>query len=275
LILRVGSDKGQKLYNNLLGVIEMERSSLNQYKGPLDPDKIVEGMNVAAENAKRLYEDAEILLEKSRYASALSLAILSIEESGKIPILREMSLLHDTKDLKEIWHRNRSHTQKNIAWILPDLVMKGANKISDLREIFNPDSDHPQILDNLKQISFYTDCLGNKNWSFPDDIIEESLAKQLVMTAKVFVPKSEKSAKEIELWQKHLGPIWKGVVEGLKPEDIDRLQIAVEDFEEEMLELGIKLDTKNKLSDFIKNQKIQLKTPNKTLHQSANDAPGE
>ena len=225
-------------------------------------------MNAAAANAKRLYEDAEMLLDQSRYASAASLAILSIEESGKISILREMSLLTETEDLKEIWRRYRSHTQKNIAWILPDLVMKGANKISDIREIFNPDSDHPQLLDHLKQISFYTDCLGNKNWSIPDNIIGESLAKQLVMTAKIFIPKSEKSIKEIELWKKHLGPIWKGVVEGLKPEDIDRLHIAVESFEEEMLSLGLKLDTKNKLSDFIKNQKMKIKKPNKRLQRT-------
>ncbi|MGM0985309.1 MAG: AbiV family abortive infection protein, partial [Pseudomonadota bacterium] len=50
---------------------------------------------------------------------ANSLATLSIEESGKVSILRAMSLARDEKELKEEWRRYRSHTNKNVQWILP------------------------------------------------------------------------------------------------------------------------------------------------------------
>ncbi len=247
----------------------MTKASLNQYKGSLSPEKFVEGINASTENARRLFEDAEILLNQSRYASATSLAILSIEESGKQSILREMSLWTDAKDLKAIWRKYRSHTEKNIAWILPDLAKKGANKMSDLREIFNSNSEHPQILDQLKQISFYTDCLGNRNWSIPNNVIDESLAKSLVKTAQILISKRKITVKEIELWQKHLAPIWKSVVESLKPQDIDNLQQAVECFEKEMHDSGIKIDIDEQLSDFIKNQKAEINPPNKSLNEDA------
>ena len=38
------------------------------------------------------------------------------------------------------------------------------------------DSDHPYVLDQLKQIAFYTDCLGDAHWSIPDEVIDESPA---------------------------------------------------------------------------------------------------
>ncbi|MDO9514595.1 MAG: AbiV family abortive infection protein [Syntrophales bacterium] len=233
----------------------MSKKTLNQYRGHLTPENIVKGMKAANDNAKRLYEDAKLLLDNSRYASATSLAILSIEESGKISILREMALITNGKGLNKIWRRYRSHTEKNIAWILPDLVLKGARCMSDLREIFDANSDHPQILDQIKQISFYSDCLGECKWSIPNDIIKKSIADSLVKTAGIFISKEITSTKEIELWTKHLGPIWKEVTEGLQRKDIDILQKAVENFEQEMSELGLKLDEDNKLSDFIKYQK--------------------
>jgi AbiV family abortive infection protein len=42
-------------------------------------------MNAAARNAARLVSDAEILLGAKRYPSAAALAVLAIEESGKLP----------------------------------------------------------------------------------------------------------------------------------------------------------------------------------------------
>lgn len=36
----------------------------------------------------------------------------------------------------------------------------GMIKLDDLRPLFEPDAEHPYILDQLKQIAFYTDSLG-------------------------------------------------------------------------------------------------------------------
>lgn len=85
---------------------------LEQWKNTLAVEKIVEGMNAASSNARRLLNDASALFDLERYPSATSLAILAIEKAGKVSILREMSLLKDGKDIKQIWHRYRSHTEK-------------------------------------------------------------------------------------------------------------------------------------------------------------------
>jgi AbiV family abortive infection protein len=108
----------------------MTKTTLNHYKDALSASQIAEGMNAAARNAKRLAEDAELLMENRRYPSATSLAILSIEESRKLSILRELSLARDGKELKETWKRYRSHTKKNVAWIIMDMVKAGAESLT-------------------------------------------------------------------------------------------------------------------------------------------------
>lgn len=47
---------------------------------------------------------------------------------------------------------------KKYFWIIFDLAADGARSAADFKPIFDKDSDHPDILDTLKQIAFYTDC---------------------------------------------------------------------------------------------------------------------
>ncbi len=56
----------------------MSRKKLSQYAGSLDAAQIAQGINAARRNARRLAEDAKLLLETARYPSATALAILSI-----------------------------------------------------------------------------------------------------------------------------------------------------------------------------------------------------
>ena len=58
----------------------MTKKKLDQYRGQLSASQAAEGINSAIHNAKRLADDAEFLLKNGRYPSAVSLAILSIEE---------------------------------------------------------------------------------------------------------------------------------------------------------------------------------------------------
>src|SRR5271157_2624885 len=130
---------------------------LNQYFGKLTAEKIAEGMNAARKNANRLVTDARLLYENGRYASALALAILSIEEVGKEPILRVLALAADEMDLRSGWRDYRSHAKKNVLWPLLDLFRRGARRANDFASLFDDDAEHPQLLDNMKQLCFYTD----------------------------------------------------------------------------------------------------------------------
>lgn len=185
------------------------KKKLDSYKGKLNADQITEGINAAINNAKRLSKDANLLLEAERFPSAAALAILSIEESGKVSILRALSLAKTPEDVKEAWDNYRAHTKKNATWLLPQLVLQGARKLEDLKMLFDKSSDHPYILDQVKQIAFYTDCLGKAHWSLPQDVIDESLAKMLTRIAGIFAKDKSITKAEIELWIEHIGPVWK------------------------------------------------------------------
>src|ERR1700712_243598 len=94
----------------------------NPYAGPLSAGEIAAGMNAALRNARRLLYDAQLLFAAHRFPSACSLAILSIEESGKLPVLREIGVARDADEAKGAWKRYRTHQAKNVAWIIRDLI---------------------------------------------------------------------------------------------------------------------------------------------------------
>lgn len=182
---------------------------LDAFRGRLSPVQVAKGINAANANAKRLAEDATTLLAAGRYPSAASLSILAIEEAGKVSILRELSLARSETEASAVWKDYRSHTRKNVAWLLPQLAAGGARKLDDFRLLFDKDSDHPHLLDQLKQLGFYTDCLGNENWSLPWEVIRQELATSLVQTAQLFTRDHHCTEREVQLWIEHLGSVWK------------------------------------------------------------------
>jgi len=192
---------------------------ITQYFGSLSPAQAAKGIEAAMKNASALVSDAILLLQNRRWSRAAALAILAIEEVGKPSILRSILLARNDKELREEWKNYRSHSKKNVMWILPDLVKKGARHIEELRPIFDEDGDHGPVLDALKQIAFYSDAYGSCNWSLPESGIDEALAKSLVQIAQVLTSKElgpMTSEAELQLWVKHLGPVWKGDMADMK-----------------------------------------------------------
>ena len=177
------------------------------YRGALSVAQVADGMNAATQNACRLASDARLLFSNGRWPSASSMAALSIEESGKVVILRRFLTATD-EERKSLWKEYRSHTSKNLNWIFPDLVAKGARKLDDFHAIVDRDSDHPIVLDTLKQIGFYSDCLGKGHWSLPQKVVREELAAYLVQTAETLAPDRDISVRELELWVKHMAAAW-------------------------------------------------------------------
>ncbi len=198
----------------------MTKSKLGQYKGKLNSAQIADGINVACRNARRLADDAKLLLDAKRYPTAIAIAILSIEESGKTSILRHFAFAPD-EEVSRIWKEYRSHRNKNVLWILPKLVANGARDLDSLRLAADPSAEHTALLDQLKQISFYSDCLGNAHWSEPEKVIDDELAKSIVKIADLFVEKSPVSVQEIELWSEHMRPVYGAPLEMMKTALID------------------------------------------------------
>lgn len=185
------------------------QKKLVAFRGKLSAAEIAKGMTVAGHNARRLVDDATTLLAAGSFPTAASLAALAIEEAGKASILRALALAKNDAEIKEEWKAYRSHTNKNIAWLLPALAASGARKLDDLHPLFDQDSDHPFLLDQLKQLGFYTDCLNNGHWAVPTEIVEQDLAQMIVKVADLLAKDKDVSEKEIELWIEHIGPVWK------------------------------------------------------------------
>lgn len=178
-----------------------------QYRGELTSTQIAEGMTRSIENAKRLAEDADILLKLGRVPSAVALAILSIEESGKVAILRQMAIATEQKEWTELWKSYRSHTKKNILWTFGELVQNGARTLDELHPLVEPESDHPKILDQMKQLSIYTDCFKDAKWSSPSEVELHAIAPYLVKLAEILGRARSITLEEIQLWQKYLLPV--------------------------------------------------------------------
>ena len=98
---------------------------LTQFRGRLSTEQVAKGMNAAARNARRLYDDANLLFEVKRFPTASSLAVLSIEEAGKLALLRGILAAPSEKHLKEAWRAYRDHRSKNAAWIIGELAATG------------------------------------------------------------------------------------------------------------------------------------------------------
>jgi hypothetical protein len=84
--------------------------------------------------------------------------------------------------------------------------------LEDMRPIFDKENGHGQTLENLKQLSFYTDAFSNSKWSLPKDVIDKKIAEAILPIADILAKKDDSamtSEKELELWVKHMKPVWK------------------------------------------------------------------
>lgn len=221
----------------------MPKKKLNQYKGMLTPAQIAAGMNAANGNARKLVKAASMLLENGEYPLAASLATLSIEESGKLPILRSLAVARTKEEVNQCWKEYRSHTKKNVMWLLPQLVSNGARRLDDFKILFEEDAKHTFLLDQVKQLGFYTDCLGKTHWSVPVDVIDKELATLIVNVARLFARDREIKQTEVELWVKHIGPVWKG------PKEL--MEHALVQWYKEMQEMRLAKEGENEMKKFI------------------------
>ncbi len=200
-------------------------------------------MNCAIRNSNRLIQDAQLLFEHNKFASAVSLAILAIEESGKIPILRRLACVDSNEDAKAIWKNYRSHRAKNLMWIFPQMVADGAKRLRDFAPMFDKNADHSATLDSLKQVSLYSDCLGHAHWSEPTKNIDRELAETLLTVANAVCKTKEVTTTEIELWVKHM----KNSLNGTQQD----AEAALARWYGEMKSLGLTTYSNNEFENFL------------------------
>jgi AbiV family abortive infection protein len=69
-----------------------------------------------------------------------------------VSILRSLAVARTENERAEAWKDYRSRTKKNVSWLLPQLALKGARKLEEFSSLFDERSDHPFVLDKVKQL---------------------------------------------------------------------------------------------------------------------------
>lgn len=136
---------------------------MKKYREALQLEDIANLINSCRDNAETLINDAKLLLENGRYARALSLSILSLEELSKIPMLMTTATFekNETESWKKFRNRFYSHNSKvsMSSWML---IL--ANKDAKVDDIFEEHS-HQRLISYFKEIGFYAGFIGNEIWS--------------------------------------------------------------------------------------------------------------
>jgi AbiV family abortive infection protein len=178
------------------------------WRGALTPRVAAEGINAAYRNSRRLVNDAEKLFLISSFPTAMTVAILAIEEYGKAAIIHRILLAKTDRARQVHWREYTSHTAKNTPWVMPNLIKTGAKTVDDFRVLFDEASIHRFVLDDFKQWGIYTECRGVE-WSEPEKTITGemcgevlSYAKALLSTARVY------TEEQMRCYVKHLSPVW-------------------------------------------------------------------
>lgn len=226
-------------------------NQLPQYKGALSPAHAAEGIRLARANAARLIADAELLLENDRHATAGAIAILAIEELGKVQAIKTIALFPDGAQLKQAWRDYRSHRAKNVQWILPKLAAEGARTMMQLRAAADSGADHTAMLDVVKQLCLYTDCYGNAaRWSDPASAVEPDFSRAILATAKILNREQITTARELELWASIVGPHYD------KPTMTD----ALFRFQEQAFAEGLTTTTREAMEAFVSGRPVEVRS---------------
>lgn len=189
--------------------------TIEQYSGALNLAQIAAGMNHCQDNAKRLLRSAKALYKIKDYATAVSLAVLAIEEAGKTSILRGMVMAVDDAEMRKGWKEFRSHCQKNG---FADLMtcMRSTLRLDDCRSVVTKGEKNYKT-DDLKQIGFYVDCVGDAVWLIPEETITEEIAvKVLTVAGIVCRSKTTTTVRELELWKETVGACPQGTLQEQK-----------------------------------------------------------
>lgn len=87
----------------------------NHHRGGLSLKEAHWGIKAAAENARDLVSDAELLLTNGRFARSLALSLLAIEECAKVHTIAQFALAKTVDEAAPFWEAFRDHRRKNVA----------------------------------------------------------------------------------------------------------------------------------------------------------------
>lgn len=112
----------------------------------------------------------------------------------------------------------------------------------------DPNAEHTGLLDALKQVSLYTDCLGDWHWSVPNDVIDEELARSMIKSAEMMWGGRAITEREVELWAQIVGPHY----------NQRSMAAAVVQWQHAMITEGLSDTTPEELAAFMRGDPVEV-----------------
>ena len=207
----------------------MSRSRSPLYRGPLSPELASEVSAAALRNARRLIADAEVLVAANRLPTAVSLAVLAIEEATKAELVR-LIVSASTSHLKEAWQQFRGHDAKQSLFIKSVLDFAENNP-----EVLKPElGPLEEMLSVFKELGLYVDLFPNgQGYDDPTThFTDAQKVKRIVGIAAEHVRQSRSfSLRAMQLWRDCVGP--------KRPSDLRTEEQAIERWKSAMKAEGL------------------------------------
>jgi AbiV family abortive infection protein len=148
---------------------------VERQKGPIPPDVVAKGIGAAGRNARRLMDDAFLLLKHRRYPSACALSILAAEEIEKQSRLFKIAAAARSRARDDLWAGWRDHAPK----LAGSLAMLLGGKLPRDRFI----RGLPGGAARLKERCLYVEPLRDGTVSAPVSVIGGELGEAVVHAA--------------------------------------------------------------------------------------------
>ena len=85
--------------------------------------------------------------------------------------------------------------------------------------------------------------LRQKHWSVPSQVIDKEAAEGILRVARILCKHQTYTQKEIELWVKHIKPVWKS--------SMPEMQAALKAWFNEMLDEGLAKESDIPFEEFV------------------------
>jgi len=150
--------------------------------GPRTSDRLsreegLKAARAAAATARGLYADASLLYANGRRPRAAALAILALEEVGKLWVLDTIVDAPDEASLKQAWDAYRAHRPK-----VANTLKAGPGL--DERQV---QQSVGREADTLKQLALYSNRLASGDWVSPEAAVHDEDAALAMQLAKYMV----------------------------------------------------------------------------------------
>lgn len=149
-----------------------------KYEGPLSDNQVAWAMHLCFLNAKDLLEESKLLRRNRKYARAFALAVLALEELGRIPIFLSSLTISkkDRKKWKEFWQALLySHVKKQRVWVGYGALIAKTSRHPHAK-IYKErlPKNYPALINEFKKACFYVSTF-KKDLILPNKFGKENM----------------------------------------------------------------------------------------------------